>query len=514
MFTKSLTAGALAALICATTVACSSSETSAEAGKETVKTDAKAEAKAAEQNLNFGGVGAEPVQDPHGSLFNETDWVRLRAVYDTLIATDTKGKRVAGLAESMEPNDDASEWTIKLPKDATFSDGSPLTSADVLYSLKRLDEKKAENGMRLGTIDAAKSKAIDDNTVTLATSTPDADLPRALSGMIFIVKKDTNTFDKHVGAGAFTVKDASAQATTLERRDDFWGDKPTLESVTIYNFADPKALAQAMTSKKVDVAVSIPAVTAKTLSTGKDINILKREGAVAAPLLMRVDSGPFAKAEVREAVKVALDRKAMVDTVYSGYGVTGKDMMKLSDPSVPSDAPEVKQDTAKAKELLEKAGVTSLDVTLHTTTAYPAMKATATVAKEQLKEVGINVTIKEHDPTTYWSKAYTVEPFTVGYWTDTPFATTVRQTTLSTSGFSETGWKNSEFDKAFADAMAMTDDSKRNSALGELHKQMAKDGGWAVWGFGHAMTAARSNVKGLNEKYNTYDLTGVSLSGE
>lgn len=514
MFTKSLTAGALVALICATTVACSSSDTSAEAGKETVKTDAKAEAKAAEQKLNYGGVGAEPAQDPHGSLFNETDWVRLRAVYDTLISTDTKGKRVAGLAESMEPNDDASEWIIKLPKHATFSDGSPLTSADVLYSLKRLDEKKAENGMRLATVDAAKSKAVDDNTVTLATSTPDADLPRALSDMIFIVKKDTNTFDTHVGAGAFTVKDASAQATTLERRDDFWGDKPSLESVTIYNFADPKALAQAMTSKKVDVAVSIPAVTAKTLSTGKDIKILKREGAVSSPLLMRVDSGPFAKAEVREAVKVALDRKAMVDTVYSGYGVTGKDMMKLNDPSVPSDVAKVKQDTAKAKELLEKAGVTSLDVTLHTTTAYPAMKATATVAKEQLKEVGINVTIKEHDPTTYWSKAYTVEPFTVGYWTNTPFATTVRQTTLSTSGFSETGWKNAEFDKAFTEAMAVTDDSKRNAALGELHKQMAKDGGWAVWGFGDAMTAARSNVKGLNEKYNTYDLTGVSLSGE
>lgn len=511
MTTKYLSQALLVALLGSTIVACSNSA-------DTTTTDSAADTKTtdkpkAEQTLAYGGVGAQPVQDPHGALFNETDWVRLRAVYDTLIATDHTGKHIGGLAKTIEPNADASEWTITLKEGITFADGSKLTAADVLSTMQRMDKKKAENGMRLATIDVAKSKVVNDTTVKLATTTPDADLPRAISGMVFVVKKGTEKFAEHNGAGAYTVEKAADQATTLARREKFWGEKPALEKITIYNFADPQALAKALTSKKVDVAASLPPVAAKTLKSDKDINVIKRPGAVATPLLLRVDSGPFAKPEVRQAVKYALDREKMVKTVYSGYGVTGKDMMKLTDPSVPQNVPEVNQDLEKAKALMAKAGVNKLDVTLHTTTAYPSMKTTATVAKEQLKEIGINVTIKEHEPSTYWSKAYTVEPFTVGYWVDTPFATTIRQTALSTSGFSETGWKNKTFDTSFAAAMAKTDATERNTALGELHKQMAAEGGWVVWGFGDAISAARSHVNGLNTKHNMHDLTGVSIGG-
>lgn len=522
MKTTVLPATALIALICLSAGACSSStnqstsNTTGASEKATANTDSSTDSKESEpkvQELNYGGIGTQPVQDPHGSLFSEVDWVRLRAIYDTLIATDERGKRVGGIAQSMEPNDDASEWTLKLDKGATFSDKTPLTADDVLYTLQRLDKKKAENGMRLATVDVAKSKKVDDHTITLATSSPDADLPRALSGMIFVVKKDTKDFAKHIGAGAYTVDKTSAQASTLTRRNDFWGKKPKLEKIIVYSFSDPKALSQAMESKKIDVAASMPVASAKVLEKKNGAVIAKRPGAVAAPLLMRVDKGPFAKAEVRKAVKLALDRQAMVDTVYSGFGVTGKDMMKLTDPSVPNDVPEVKADLTQAKELMSKAGAESLDVTLHTTSAYPAMKTTATVAKEQLKKIGINVTIKEHDPSTYWSKAYTVEPFTVGYWVDTPFATTVRQTTLSTSGFSETGWKDKKFDQDFAAAMALTDEAKRNDALGKLHKRMAAEGGWVVWGFGDSLTVHDSKVTGLNTKHNANDLSGVSISG-
>lgn len=497
---------------CSTSGNSSKSQTPTKGSKQATSSNTNQAAPAAKQELNYGGIGAQPVQDPHGALFNEVDWVRLRAIYGTLIATDNEGKRIGGLAESMTPNEDASEWTLKITKGATFSDQSPVTADDVLYTLQRLDKKKAENGMRLATIDVSKSTKVDDATITLATTTPDADLPRALSGMVFVVKKGQDSFDKHIGAGPFTVQKTSAQAISLAKRTNYWGNAPKLDKITIYSFANPKALVQGLTSKKIHVAAAVPSGVGATLERDKNTKVIKRAGAVAAPLLMRVDKGPFAKAKVRQAVKIALDREAMVKTVFSGFGETGKDMMKLTDPSVPTGAPAIKQDVTKAKELLAEAGATNLKVTLHTTNAYPAMKATATVAKEQLKEVGIDVTIKEHDPTKYWSKAYTVEPFTVGYWVDTPFATTIRQTTLSTSGFSETGWKNKQFDTDFAAAMAMTDSAKRNDSLGKLHKTMAQEGGWAVWGFGDHLTATNRRVTGLNTKYNTHDLTGVSLS--
>ena len=63
------------------------------------------------------------------------------------------------------------------------------------------------------------------------------------------------------------------------------------------------------------------------------------------------------------------------------------------------------------------------------------MKPLAALAKEQLSEVGITVEIKEHAPDTYWSEAYTVEPFTVGIYAidSTTFSSLVRATVLSTS---------------------------------------------------------------------------------
>ncbi|QSB06676.1 ABC transporter substrate-binding protein [Natronoglycomyces albus] len=463
--------------------------------------------------LRFGsvaGAGSAAALDPHGSLFNESDWLRHTCVYDMLATTDEQGNIVPALARAWTPDEDATRWTLDLRDDAVFSDGKPVTADDVLFSLGRMSELAAENGNRLGLVDVEASEIVDEHTLTIVTSAPDAELPLTLAFGTFVVPEATTDFAQPVGSGPFTLAEMDDQGANLDRSETWWGEKPAVARVEIRAFSSPQALASAVSSAEVDVAASVMPAAAESAEEGTAVHV--RPASECVPLLLRVDTAPFDSPQVRQAVKLALDRQALVDQVYLGYGVVGNDMIKYDEPSVPEDVPAVERDLEKARSLLEEAGYPDgFDVVLHTTTAYPAMLPTATVAAEQLAEVGIRVDVEQHAPEQYWSQAYTVEPFTVGYYADTSFATTVRQTVLSSAAFSETGWKDEEFDADFAAAMSETDEEARLEILHQLHYRMAEEGGWVVWGFGDGVDLHAGHVSGLPAHGNRYDLSRVTL---
>lgn len=465
--------------------------------------------------LRYGTIsaGAAPTTDPHGSLFSESDWARLTAVYDTLTTAGDKGEPAPALAESWTANDDATQWTFTLRKDATFSDGSPVTAKDALYSIGRMVQKAAENGSRAGDIDMENSKATDDHTLVLATTKPTADLPATLTIGSFVVKDGTTEFTTPVGSGPFVQETIEDQAAALKANPDWWGDGPKVAELEIHGFSDPQAMAQAVTGGSIDVASGVQPAAAKA-AEGQGLTLVTRKGAESVPLLMRVDIEPFDDNRVREAVKLSLDRDELVDQVYLGYGEPGKDMIRYDEPGVPADAPAIKRDIPRAKELLAEAGLPNgFTTTLHTSSSYPAMTPLAAAVKEQLAEAGITVEIKTHAPDQYWTTAYGTEPFTVGYYGDNvTFGTLIRASVLSDAAFSETGWKNPAFDEAFYEAMSTTDTAARLQQTGDLHRTMAKDGGWAVGAFGDRLVLARENVNGLTDTGNLHDLTHVSVS--
>ncbi|RBP64942.1 peptide/nickel transport system substrate-binding protein [Brevibacterium sanguinis] len=464
--------------------------------------------------LRLGAVsgGGAPVADPHGQLFSEADWARLTALYDTLLVRGADGAAAAALATSWSANADATEWTLSLRDDAVFSSGAPVTASDVLYSLGRMVEKSAENGGRAGTVDIKGSEVVDDTTLRLATTAPDAELPLALTLGSFVVPEGTTDFAEPVGSGPFRLDTLDDQAAVLSANGEWWGGTPGVATLEIRGFSDPQALAQAATGGSIDVAAGVQPAAAK--AAGSAVAVSERPGAEAVPLLLRVDAPPFDEPAVREAVKLGLDRQALVDQVYLGYGSVGRDMIRLDDPEVPDDVPALERDVERAKELLAEAGhPDGFDTVLHTSTAYPAMLPLATLAKEQLAEVGIRIEIEHHPPEKYWTEAYTVEPFTVGYYSvdSTTFASLVRATVLSSSSFSETGWKDAEFDSLFATAMSTTDDAARAQLIGDLHRRMAAEGGWVVWGFGDRLTLHSEAVSGLPEAGSRFDLSRVTL---
>ncbi len=496
------TAGVLvAALALTATAACSSSGDDRDGSDETVR---------------IGAVGAGPATaDPHGSLFNESDWVRLAAIYDPLVGVDDHGEPAPALAESWEVDETASEWTFTLREDGEFSDGSPVTSADVLYSLGRIDELADQNGARLGTVDMSASSAPDDHTVVLATSVPDAELLTTLAGTSFVVPDGTESFDEAIGSGPFVVAEQDESAANLTSNPDWWGGEPASSGLEIRAFADPRAMNEAVTSGEIDVALGVEPAAAAMAEDDEDLQVIRRSAESTTPLLMRLDEPPFDEPGVREAVKLAIDREALVENVYLGFGEVGADLPQPNDPSAPEDLEAPERDVEAAKQALADAGhPDGVDVTLHTSAAYPSMEPTATLVAEQLAEAGIRVEVANEAPDTYWTETYGQVPFSVGYYSQMPYPVWVRQTALSDSAFNETQWRRPDFDAAFEKAMATTDTDQRRESLADLQREMAAEGGVVAWGHGDGLTVASSDVDGLTDGAGLarLKLAGVSVS--
>lgn len=445
------------------------------------------------------GTPAAASDDPHGGLGNESDALRFAAVYDVLTAQAADGGTEPVLAQSWTHDESLTAWTLHLRENARFTDGKPVRAADVLFSLRRIERKSAENYGRLAAFDTAASSAVDEHTVRLVTRAPLADVPKALESISFVVPEGSEDFGKPVpGSGPYQVVTQDAQTSVLARNNSWWNEaKPHLDRIEIRAVADPQARVAAVTSGQADVAGSVSPVAAKVAESDRRLAVVRRSGAVAYPFVMRLDRAPFDQPGVREAIKLGADRTALVDTVFLGYGTVGGDVPAPVEKGRSAD-PQRSRDVARARQLLAEAGhPDGLRLTLHTTTSYPGMNTAATLLAEQLKEIGVDVEVRQDPPDTYWTEVYAKQDFYTGYSGGVPFADFARVALVSGSPVNETAWRRPEFDAALAAAQATDDEAKRADELTALRTQVAREGGYLVWGFGDGLDLVSAKVRDL-----------------
>jgi peptide/nickel transport system substrate-binding protein len=450
--------------------------------------------------LRYAATGSPSTatHDPHGGVGNESDSLRFGLLYDVLAVPGEDGATEMRLAESIEPADeDLVEWTVTLRRDAVFSDGSPVRAADVLYSLRRIEDKAAENFGRLGMFDFAASEAVDDHTLTIVAHEPYAATPRALEAVTFVVPEGTEDFTEPVpGSGPFVFAGGDAENAVLERNDDWWGPTPPLDRVEISAVADPQARAQAVSSGQADVGSSV-APSSVAAAEEEGLQVVRRPAVTMYPFVMRLDTPPFDDPDVREAFRLAADRDQLVETVFLGYGQVEDDVIAPADPASPETEGR-ERDVERARELLEGAGhADGLEVVLHTTTSYPGMDTAATLYAEQLAEVGVDVEISMDPPDTYWTDVFGQESFYTGFYGGIPFTDIATVALLGDAPTNETAWERPEWDAAFDEALATADADERDGILGELMLELRDEGGYVVWGTGDGIDVAAADVADL-----------------
>ncbi|MER7676970.1 ABC transporter substrate-binding protein [Streptomyces sp. NPDC096934] len=452
--------------------------------------------------LRVGALGkaAAITRDPHGTQANESDYLIISLIYDTLAIPGDTSNTLPRLAASWTPSEDLKTWRFTLADGATFHDGTPVTAEDVVWSLKRLRGTPAGSA-RLPGIRPGSIKAEDAKTVVLVSDYPNADLPLLTRLTTFVLKKDTkdDRLATAPGTGPFKLdwyRDGNAR---LVRNDHWYGGKVLLDAIEVKIFESPQALANAVLAGQIDLASNVGAVAARTAEARRDVQVLRRPNDMAMPLVMRTADGPFADVRVREALRLVVDREAMVKQVLSGYGTVANDILGTGDPAFAKDIPQRRRDLAKARQLLADAQFdTSRTYDLFTTEDIAGLAESATLFATQAREAGVRINVVKQDSKTFWDSTWQKGDLYTTYWgTNDSVVFFASKTMLSDAGQNEAGWHDRAFDEAYRKAMATKDATGRRELLHRLQEIEHAGSGYLLWGMADGIDLAGKAVRGL-----------------
>ncbi|CAL9587065.1 ABC transporter substrate-binding protein [Streptomyces sp. enrichment culture] len=451
--------------------------------------------------LRVGALGRAGAitRDPHGTQANESDYLILSLVYDTLTVPGVKPNTAPRLAASWQPSADLKTWRFTLAKGATFHDGKPVTAEDVVFSLRRL-RATPSGASRLPGIQE-KNITADGDTIVLVSDYPNAELPQLTRLTTFVVPKGTT--DKGIaeapGTGPFKLEWFRGGNARLVRNDTWYGGDVLLDAIEVKIFESPQAMANALLSGQIDLASNVGAVAARTAEGRGDIQTIRRPNDMAMPLVMRTADGPFADPRVREALRLAVDRDAMVKQVLSGYGTVANDILGTGDPAYAKDIPQRTRDLAKAKQLLKEAKFdTSKTYELLTTEDISGLAESATLFASQVREAGVKIKVVKQESAVFWEKTWLKGDLYTTYWgTNDSVVFFASKVLLSDSGQNESGFKDKAFDTAYEKAMGTADAAERAALLKELQQIQYERSGYLLWGMADGIDLAGPKVHGL-----------------
>lgn len=448
-----------------------------------------------------GRSAATDVLDPHVAG-SSAGGALSKNVWDHLVAYENDLTLRYRLATALEPNADGTQWRIVLREGVRFSDGTPFTSRDVLWSIRRMLDPTRPSSGDLSMVDIARTRADGDHAVVVALTEPLADFGSVLAGWyVYVVKDGSDVFDATTmppGTGPFRLVSWSpGDRAVLARHDGHWGGAPLLDEVELIQVSETEARMNAFLSGEAEVVHELSALQARAATGRPDVTLLAPPFGKMSAFQMRVDRAPFDDARVRAAMRLAIDRQDVVEKIHLGFGELGNDLYGKGAPFYAGDLPQRRYDPAAARALLQQAGTADLRVTLHVSDASPGVIDTATLFKEHAEAAGITIDLAVTPADTYFATVAGKEAFTYTGWWNYSLDYYYGQTTVSTAPDNGTGWQRPAWDATFRQARGTLDRATRTALYHELQQQLWDEGGYIVHSFAAIPDGVRSTVHGM-----------------
>jgi peptide/nickel transport system substrate-binding protein len=349
--------------------------------------------------------------DPEANSVNESIWLD-QNLYSRLLQPNATGTALLpDLASSWDIAASGLSYTFHLRPDAKFSNGSPVTAADVVYSIQR---SRAFSGGWGFLLTAVKTiTAPDPHTVVITLSQPHAPLLADLAMYAYsvvpekLVKSEGSSFFQHpVGSGPFMVSSYSPDSEVdLTRNPDFYGTKPKISKVRILIVPDDNSRVLMLESKKADVIENPPGNLVSQIDKTPGLSVQLFPSTRVDFIQLDEHFKPFKSQLVREALNYAINRNAIVSLAYQGHATPGASFMPYKMEFFDSGLQPYPYDPAKAKQLLAQAGYPhGFNTFLITVSGDVAGQAEAVVVKSELAAVGINVNIQSYELLTAYNK--------------------------------------------------------------------------------------------------------------
>ncbi len=498
------------------------------------------------------GIGGSPDSlNPGDGLLSEA-YTLYELVYDTPITQAPDGSYQPELAKEWSVSDDGLTWTVHLVDNATFHDGTPLTSADLKYSLE-LYRDTTDFPYLSSYPDVFKTiTAPDPTTVTITTSEPVGNFESRMA-FIYVLPKhiwekqaDPVAFDNAamIGSGPFKlIENKQGEFTRLAANDDYWNGRPNVDGVIFQTIANPDARVTALTNGDVDMLTEFPNTAVPTLRNAANVKVVisdpvsgslrdiifnvtepancpKDDPATTAKDETGVCSGHPALRDraVRQALAQATDKQQLIDVALVGLGSPGLSMVPpglgdwyagdVQDWAYNVDAANQALDTAGYRDtngdgIREcKAGqdCPTGDLTFRFNYANDIDTAAreAELIQQMWSKVGVHIDVTGLDPDTLTSVCCPAFDYDVIMWgwgsdPDPAFLLGVAICSEISTGFSESGYCNPAYDDLYQQQGVQTDHAARVDEIHQMQQILVTDSPYIIPFYQKAVQAYRTD---------------------
>jgi peptide/nickel transport system substrate-binding protein len=417
-----------------------------------------------------------------------------------LAQVDEKGNIATDLAESFEPSDGTKTWAVKLRKGVTFHNGKDLTAGDVVASIRHHMGPNNKSAISAQCKQIEDVKADGDNVI-FNLKGGSADFPYLLAEYRLSIMPATENggvdWQSGIGTGPYILEEFKpGQSARAKRNPNYFRDT-WFDDVALLSIIDPTARTNGLLSGQLDMMDRCDAKILKFMLQKPGIKIDKITGYENNVFVMNVTMPPFDNKDVRNALKYAIDREAIIKRVFGGIGKPGNDNVVASNVKFAIDPKPVhRYDPDMAKRLLKKAGMPNLKVDLSAAdVAFTGAIDAATVFRESAAKAGIDLTVVREPNDGYWDNVWQKKAFCASEWLGRPTADGVMTFEYAAdSNQNDTFWKNPRFNELLSAARSELDEKKRAAMYAECQQLIHDDNGVIVIMFTTFVTAYSSRV--------------------
>jgi peptide/nickel transport system substrate-binding protein len=383
------------------------------------------------------GAGGEPVSLDSGTITDGNSATPQMLVYDGLVRFKNGTSDIApGLALKWTSNPTATEWTFTLRPGVKFTDGTPFNADAVVYNVNRWWDPAAPGGAKelgksftswqfifggfkgdAGTI-LKSVRADGPNKVIFTMTRGYAQLPETLATSFFgiasptAIKKAGAKYGTPaalpVGTGPFIMQDwKTGDRINLVPNKAYWGTKAKYDALVLRFLKDPSARLNELKAGTIDFTTDLNPEQLSAVKADKNLSAVLVPSFNVGMLSLNLGNKYLKNDKVRQAISMAINKKAIVDAFWGDLGVTDASFLPpalswANSPKVPDD---YKFDPAAAKKLLAEAGYPNgfaLDLWYMPVSRpyFPTPKPIAEAMAADLAAIGIKATLKTED----WAK--------------------------------------------------------------------------------------------------------------
>ena len=434
--------------------------------------------------LNAGLTGQPDQLDPTTSSIYTAAQI-YDNIFDKLVVLDSRGAFQPALARSWRQLDPKT-WEFDLVHNAVFHNGEPFTAHDVQYTFNRILSPKIASAYAPLFNAIASVQVVNKYTVRFHLSQPFGPFLTNLAANGEIVNeraiKQYDPNRRPIGTGPFKFKEwVTSDHVTLDRWPHYFqSDRPYLDRIIFRGTNVDESRLAALQSGELNWVDAVPLQDVRRLRGSKNpLYVTANNAGIPDYLSFAVDKPPFNNKKLRQAIAWAIDKRAILAVAYFGVGETGSAEVPTGSPWYTSNDPyRGGPDLAKAQRLLHEAGYPNgLTVEYLGLPQYPELLKTGEIVKEQLAQIGIQMTIRQVE-VTVWSDRFVKKQYQI--------TSAYQERTIDPDNFyslllthdaslNVTGYNNPRFDALVKQARTSTDFSARKALYSKVRAIMYDD---------------------------------------